>query len=305
MDNIITAKHFDINKINYGQPKMLESGGKAIYMGYSGKPLYIQTPEMTAPFGMTKWNNDKGDAPDKYTIELSFKGRESKQSIDRFYNMLETIDKKVVADALENSTAWFKKKYTSVDVVEALYTPLIKHPKDKSTGEITDKYPPTFRLNIPYKDSKFTCEVFNDKREITDLSAMETKGSKVTAIIQCLGLWCAGGKFGCSWKVVQLRVVPPATIKGFAFKDDENEDKIDSDIEDDSDDVNEKDIIDNTVADDDDCIVESSDEEDDEVDEKQSDVKTVVLNEDEDDELDSKTKTSPKSKTVKVVKAKK
>jgi hypothetical protein len=141
---------------------------------------------------------------------------------------------------------WLKKKYNSVDVVEALYTPMVKYAKDKTTGEITDKYPPTFKLKIPFVNSAFQCEVYDNKRKTVDLKQLidtgAFKGAKVTAIIQCLGIWVAGGKYGCSWKVLQMRVSPPQTIKGYAFKDLEDDKVDDSDIEDD-DSVNGNEIL--------------------------------------------------------------
>lgn len=212
-------KQVDVSRLTFGTPKALDNGGKSIYVGYEGQPLFIQTPEMGAPFGMSKWGADKGDkVADKCTLELSFKGRETNKSMAAFYDKLNDMDKHFIQAAMENSTAWLKKKYNTTEVVEALYTHMVKHAKDKETGEITDKYPPNFRITIPQKDGKITCPVYNKSKEQIDISDIE-KGSKVTAIIQCLGIWVAGGKFGCSWKVVQLLVVPPASFKGFAFMD--------------------------------------------------------------------------------------
>ena len=37
--------------------------------------------------------------------------------------------KKLVQAGYDNSQAWFKKKYTSKEVVEALYTSPLKYPK--------------------------------------------------------------------------------------------------------------------------------------------------------------------------------
>jgi hypothetical protein len=222
MSEIITANSFNIKNINYGEPKVLDNGGRAIYVGYTGKPFLLQTPEMVAPFGLNKWSNDKGGI--KYTLELSFQGKENREPLMALYNMLESLDKKFVGDALDNSTSWLKKKYSSLDVVEALYTPLIKFPKDKATGEFTNKYPPTFKVNVPFKET-YECEAYNNARERINLDNTDTKGSKIACILQCMGVWVAGGKFGVSWKVLQLRIVPRAGLpKGyFAFKQIEND----------------------------------------------------------------------------------
>jgi hypothetical protein len=223
MDSITLVKNFDVNKVAFGSVKNLDSGGRSVYIGYEGHPLIIQTPEMIAPFGITKWVSD-GKMGDKITMELSFKGKEDRDVLQKFYDMLMTLDDKFVEDALDNSMSWLKKKYTSKEVVQALYTPMVKFPKDKNTGEITDKYPPTFRVTLPYKDNNLQCEVYDKSRNRMDLLAMEnTKGCRMTAICQATGIWVAGGKFGCSWKVLQLLCIPPNSIKGFAFAVDDSD----------------------------------------------------------------------------------
>jgi hypothetical protein len=231
--SIILPSAFDISKLSLGNVKTLDNGGKMVYVSYDNKPFIIQTPEMISQFGLSRWNSDNGAASDKYTMELSFKDKDSRSSLGNFFNMLGEIDKQLVKEGMENSQAWFKKKYSTTEVVEALYTPQVKHPKDKETGEISDKYPPTFRLSLPTRDGKFTCDVYDEKRNKINLNDIELKKAKITGILQCSGIWLAGGKFGMSWRVLQLRVVPPATIKGFAFQDLDEEKLVDSDIDED------------------------------------------------------------------------
>lgn len=231
--NILLARNIDLSefesKITFSEPKALENGGKTVYMYYDGKPIIIQTPQMLALFGLSKQSYENGQ--DKYSIPMSFKDKDSRPSLKAFFELMNKLDKKLIQSGLENSTSWFKKKITSDAVVEALYTPQIKFSKDKNTGEITDKYPPTFRLGIPFRDGDFKCSLFND-REPCKYTDLEFKGSKVTAIMQCTGIWLAGGKFGCSWKLLQLRVIQPSTIQGFAFQD-VDEDQIAEDCSDD------------------------------------------------------------------------
>lgn len=238
MSSIILPANLDVSNVTFSAPRTLDNGGRAIYMSLNRSPIVLQTPEMVAPYGVSNWNDD-GKAPDKYSLDLSFKGKEARESLATFFDKMSELDKKLVSDGMENSMTWLKKKYTSTDVVEALYTPMVKYAKDKTTGEITDKFPPTFKLKIPYTNGAFQCEVYDTKRNSVDLKQLidsgSMKGAKVTAIIQCLGLWVAGGKFGCTWKVLQMRVSQPQTIKGYAFKDVEEEIAEESDIEDDDD----------------------------------------------------------------------
>jgi hypothetical protein len=230
---------------------------------------------------MNKWDND-GKSPCKYSLDLSFKGRESREVLNKFFEGLCELDNKLIEDGLVNSQTWFKKKHSSADVLKELYTPMVKFPKDKN-GEVTDKYPPTIKLSLPHNGTDFTCDVYDSKKNIVDLNSIETKSAKVSAIIQCMGIWMVGSKYGVSWKVIQMKVTPPATIKGYAFKEIEETSKdIDDDEDEDNDavSVNEKEILDNAVMSDggddgeDDDIIESDD--DDDLDAKPSTLKRSV-----------------------------
>jgi len=210
---------FNPKKLTFGTPKV----------------LVFQTPEMTVPFGLGKWSTSDGKGPEKYHFDLSFKGKESRKVLGQFFEDMQSLDKLLVKSALDNCQSWFKKKYPSEDVVEALYTPIVKFAKDKATGEVTDKYPPTIKINLPYRDGRFDCEVYDKNEQLIDLKNVENelKGAKVSAIIRLLSVWFAGGKFGVSWKVVQMQVTPQTSIKGFAMRklEETTADDIDDDDE--------------------------------------------------------------------------
>lgn len=266
MDSIMLPSKFDVTKVNYGTPRTNDNGGKSIYISLNKSPIVLQTPEMYAPFGKQKWENDKGLT--KYTIDLSFKGMEKREVLQTFYDKMVELDEKLVDDGQLNSFEWLKKKGASREVVKALYTKLVRHPVDKNTGEITTKYPPTFKLTLPFKDSAFQCEVYDSSKKLVDLNTLETKGARITAIIQCLGIWVAAGKYGCTWKVLQMRVVPPQTIQGYAFKEIEN-DVVDEEVDDEEKDADPDEVLHHVAQtvhesnhdDHDDDIVESSDDE--------------------------------------------
>lgn len=284
MKSIILPSKTDIStfesKMSYGATKSLDTGAKIINIFFDKSPFIIQTPEMSIPFGLSRWSNDNS-ANDKFSIDMSFKGKETRPTLAKFYEMLKIIDKKMIKDGLENSTAWFKKKISTEAVVDALYTPIVKHSKDKDTGEITDKYPSTFRIALPYRDNNFQCSFYKDKEEI-DITTIELKGAKVAAIMQCVGIWIAGGKFGCTWKAIQVKVTPNEAVSGYAFQD-VNENLIESDDEDDEiehynkcqsskqekTDENDSDNDDDNDNDDDDVKGDEKVEEDDEDDEEE------------------------------------
>ena len=97
------------------------------------------------------------------------------------------------------------------DVVQAMFNPVIKVPTDKDTGEELTQYPKRMRLKIPFKDDKFECEVFDTEGNPIDkpLDEVLVRGSKVKAIIQCVGLWISSGNYNCQWKLVRCQVDVP------------------------------------------------------------------------------------------------
>jgi hypothetical protein len=207
--NITLCKEFNIKNITYSDVRMSDNGGKMVYLSYKKEPLILQTPPMKAPFGLSKWDNDGKNAAPKFTLDLSFGGMDNTPNIQMFYDVCESLDKRLVEDGFNHQATWFKgKKYGSTEIVEALYTPVIKYAKDKETGERTDKYAPTIKVTVPFRDGNFDCLVFDEHRNPIDLKDVETKGGRVTALLRLSGIWFAGGKFGISWRVLQMKLVP-------------------------------------------------------------------------------------------------
>ena len=225
--NIITAKNIDIDQVNFGNLKVLDNGGRQVYVNYLGRPFMIQTPEMVAPFGLNSWSSEQGqnDGPVKYSIELAFRNLSTRKVEAKFLEILNGFDKKIIEHVFENSASYLKKKFASIEVLEALFTPCIKLPKDKATGEVTDKYPPTFKMSVPFKDGTFGCQAYELDGSMLDMAELErdgsTKGSRITAIMQCTGIWIAGGKFGCKWSIMQMRVKRSDALPPCAFVEDD------------------------------------------------------------------------------------
>ncbi len=223
MDKILLPKNVSIDDIKFGAVKTLPSGGKSIYISHKNAPLIIQTPDMRSPFGLSKWDKtEKGsDGVEKdsfkYDLLLGFDGKESRENLQIFYEKLEQFDDKLIKAGIENSMNWLGKKITSEEVIKELFTPMIRHSRDKNTGEINDKYAPTFKVTVPYRDGKFQCDVFDKNKTELDLSSINLQGARITAIIQCVGIWVVGKKYGCSFKLLQMMVTPRSNLPKFAF----------------------------------------------------------------------------------------
>lgn len=223
-NTIIKPDDFDVSKVKFGMPKSLDNGGKHIPIYYDGNPFMVQTPRMRTPYGVNRWENPGSDQP-KLSLDLSFGNYKEDPKLVSFFGMMDSLNKTVLREGLDNSTQWFKKKYTSIDVIEALYTSLIKVSKDKITHEPSDIYPPTFKIALQQRAGKDAFEVYDESKSQIDLSSVEMKGAEMLAIIQCNGIWVAGGKFGCTWRAVQMKVFPSKSVlKRDAFKADPEED---------------------------------------------------------------------------------
>lgn len=225
--SIITPKNFNISAISFGAVKTQESGGKSIYISYNGAPLLMQTPKCNAPFGISKWSDDKATAPgksnDKYSLELSFKGFEDPTSnIKKFYDAISGVDLLVKKQAMENSLVWFNKKKMSEDSVNDSYTSPLKFHMENGEPS-TNKYAPRIRLTVPMnRDGKFACQAYIDKQLVT-LTPEITKNCNITAIIRATGMWIISSRYGTTYKVEQLMIEPRMDhLEKFAFVDTED-----------------------------------------------------------------------------------
>lgn len=241
MESILLSKDFNINNVVFDDKiKSLDTGAKMKMVSYNKNPIIIQTPECYLPYGINN-NNMDDESVFRYTMDISFKDKETRPGLMKFFNAIEALDNLIIETAFKNHKDWFKKSFPSKEVVEALYTPMIKYAKDKETGEINDTYPPTFKFKIPYTNGKFQVEFFDyesAKMDANELIALNTKGAKAISIIKCTGIWFAGGKFGVSWRAVQSQIQPKINNAGgcaiqFVSEDTlSNEDNSDDESED-------------------------------------------------------------------------
>lgn len=228
MDSICLPRDVNVeNDISIGALKTLNSGGKMGFVSNGGKKLVFQTPEMYGPFGVKEWVNEN-DGSKKYDLQLSFKDIEDRETLQQLKKFLDDVDSKVIDEAFKNSPKWFGKKYKSKDVVSALFNESIKYYKDPETGDRSDKYPANYKLKLPYRDGEFKVEAYDHKQNKIDINTVQTKGARITALVECSGVWVIGGKFGVSYKGIQLQIKPKETISGFSFKN-VAEDKIEGD----------------------------------------------------------------------------
>jgi len=256
--------------VKYSKPKVDARGSKSIGILNSGSngATYISTPLMLT-WGVNEYTDEKSGKV-SYDLALQFPSDEyAKDDTTSFMNNMIEFENRIKADAITNAKEWFGKTKMSEDAIDALWTPMLKYPKDKNSGEPDTTRSPTLKVKIPYWEGEWKTElydinqraIFPDPDNITitpkDLIA---KGAHVALVVLCGGIWFANGKFGVTWKLFQGVVKPKASLKGTCHIQLSSEDKERMvkqtlpDDEDDAEDMDEREMVSTAV--------EDSDEED-------------------------------------------
>jgi len=218
MSEMITpASKFMSNDIKYTTPKANASGGKAINIlnKTTNSTLRLSTPLMLT-WGASDYVDQNGQGNGKYEMSLQFPNDEYKNDdTDLFLKNMKDMEDKIKADALTYSKEWFGKKHPNAEVINALWTPMLKYSKDKLTGDYDMSKPPRLVVKLPLWEGVWRCEIYDvdQQRLYPDVSNpgvspldLLIKGSNVAVIVQCGGLWFANGKFGITWKLSQAVV---------------------------------------------------------------------------------------------------
>ena len=246
-NNVLLAKNVNVPKLKFSEPKTLTNQSRTVYVNYEGDKLTIQTPLQRLPYGIGDWNetNNAGkkaeDSVKKYDLHVSFTDLESNPKMKSLLDKMRDIETRIVDEAYANRVSWLQDDYEgSKKLVEKLFVPIIKVDKDKDTKKVVGKYPPTMKLKLPY-DNRNDCFSFDAQTidgEPIDFKDVMTnlKGSKARLIIQLSGLWFAGGRYGCTWKVVRgMFEVNNKKAQPQFIPDSDDEDEAEENDEDDAD----------------------------------------------------------------------
>lgn len=217
MSKIVLPANFDVKKLSISPIKALPSGAKQAYVSYDGERLVMQTAAaMTAPFGL---NTADKFGPPQYSLDISFRGADQRPEVKQFMEAMKSLDNYLLSEAAKNSRAWFRQEMTK-EILAFQQTPTVKYSKDKE-GAILD-YPPNMKLKLRKQDDEFMTKFYDLKGtpyKGVPVQDLLVKGVQVTAIIECTGVWFAGGKFGLTWNAKQIAIHKvPEKISDFAFK---------------------------------------------------------------------------------------
>jgi len=225
--------------MKYTKPKVNSVGGRSVGIvnAKTSTVLNLSTPLMLT-WGVQDFTDEKSGKV-TYDLALQFpnEGFET-PATKKFLANITAFEKKIKEDAIANSKEWFSKPKMTADAVDALWTPILKYPKNKDTLEADMTRAPTLKVKLPFWDGQWKeLELYDvDMQPIfpdasnpalspKDLIA---KGSHIAVSIQCGGIWFANGKFGVTWKLFQAIVKPKMSLKGKCHikLDDEEKTKI-------------------------------------------------------------------------------
>jgi hypothetical protein len=228
-DMITDAAAFNAKTdINFAEPKVNpKTSGKSVGIVSSKNKNSLK---LRFPLALT-WGAqlyaDPSSGRESYSMSIQFPGDGYKtpQTDKWLQNMIE-MEEVVLTHVMANWKKLFNKPTPSREVADALYTRSLKYSKDQQTGEVNMTKSPTMKVKLGYWDSKFDCEIYSPEGKM--LFSQEThphsspvelipKASQTAVIVQCGGIWFAGGKFGVTWKLLQAVVKPKPTMKGKCF----------------------------------------------------------------------------------------
>lgn len=229
-ETIIEGTNFNCADAIYRAAKINANGGKNIRIvnKSSQSALRLSTPVMLTWGASDYVEPGASHGNGKYEMALQFPTEEYKtQEAELFLENIKRFEAKIREDAFKNSKEWFGKQHKNPDIIDELFTPMLKYPKIKGTSEPDLSKAPTIRLKVPCYDGDWKVEIYDEEcsklfplKENTQITPLDylKKGTNVACIIQCAGIWFTNGKFTVTWQLVQALVQKPReSIVGKCF----------------------------------------------------------------------------------------
>jgi len=229
-ETIIDGTNFNCNDTLYRAAKVNAQGGKNIRIvnKYTQTGLRLSTPLMLT-WGLADYvDPSSGQGNGKYEMALQFPMEEMRTAeTESFLENIKKFEAKIRSDAFTNSKEWFGKQHKNPDIIDELFSPILKYPKLKGTSEPDYSKNPSIRLKVPNYDGQWKVEIYDEdenrlfpSKEASTQTPLDfiKKGINVACVIQCAGIWFTNGKFAVTWQLVQAVVQKPReSIVGKCF----------------------------------------------------------------------------------------
>ena len=182
---------------------------KIVICTKQGTPLRVQLPRMYMPFGISGFVPEVG--PTKYNVDFAIKGYDEEGSyMQKFYESLRALENKIIDAVVEQSESIFGSKMSKEELIP-MFNSNVKESPDRE---------PKFRIKVDTAiDDQIKANVFDadknpKKDEVTNGLYARNSGH---AIVELNSVYFLNRKFGCTWKLHQLIVYEPQSLKGFQF----------------------------------------------------------------------------------------
>jgi len=204
----------------YSSPKSNDKGGKSVTVLNRAfkKGLMISTPLMLT-WGASDYVDPEGKSNGKYEMSLQFPQKEYiDDDCQSFLNFCKGLESKIKEDALANSKEWFGKVHRSAEIIDELFTPMLKYPRVKGTSEPDFNKSPTLRVKLPQWQGAWKTVIYDEEENqlfpdktnplVTPLDFLK-KGATVACLLRCGGIWFTNGKFTVTWQLSEVIVKKP------------------------------------------------------------------------------------------------
>ena len=213
------TKPLNASSITYPPLKVLANGGKIVNVRNSAANNAYR---MSTPLMLT-WGASDYEGNEKFELSLQFPNSDNRSAATTtFLANMKTFEDKLKADAIAHSKEWLGKAKISPEVLDAMWTPMLKYPKDKETGEFDLTRDPVLRIKFNQIRSQYQCNIYDESgnplwlRDEADKYPEKTpmeffkKGMHVACVIECGGIWVmANGKLGVTWRLMQAATQKP------------------------------------------------------------------------------------------------
>lgn len=217
MQSVLTAKSLDIETTLITNPKLNKNKqlSAGIINSKTRSAVYIETPYLINPFGISSYDGGKTISDDQRTYSLSLKAsggqNENAEEIQSLFNYLKALDEKAIDYGILHSQQIFKKKYEESQrgiLVDLLYNRCVK-PSVSADGTV---YPDKITLKV-MKNEQMQPDVlvFKDSPTPLEMNSWDTlqnivpKGTAVKVIMQPR-LYFVNGKMGINFRVLQIKL---------------------------------------------------------------------------------------------------
>lgn len=203
--SVFKPESVDVTQMNFSKVKQ-GLHLKNVYVNMGSNKIHIQIPRSRVPFGVSTWESQDPNQPDKKELSISL-GKDTNKSSVQFFKEL---DKYVMNYAVEHSQEWFGKPM-SQELIQEFYK--------QSLDQKNPQYPPNFRMKI-----QNDVMIYDTKKNVQSLDYLE-KGDDVTLVAELSGIWISGKRFGITWRLKQMKVHKKMKLKSYAFVEDEEDEE--------------------------------------------------------------------------------